>query len=282
MPGKRMAVSMAAAAGVAVTVAAGFTFVPSDGGGTDRTAQAKANTRRFVLILAGAADHAESQRFDTEVAARTEALTSECMSSHGFRYTPKDPRSVVDTEDATDFSNPDYARTRGFGISVFARFVPATADVEYQRTLSAAVLKTYDERLAKCAENAQRTTEKEYGIAEANSQWDRLDGDVRRDPRYQSALRTWRTCAAEAGHPAESRLALIETLRRQYTPIMAGVRTGSTELPQDQLAALAAQNSEWRTFHQMEVDAATATFPCSQAADRTYVSVFLEHLNRIA
>lgn len=62
--------------------------------------------------------------------------------------------------------------------------------------------------------------------------------------------------------------------------MMAGVQGGDQVLSRDQLAALAAQNPTWRKFHQSELDAAVATFTCSQAADRTYVSIFFQYLNR--
>jgi hypothetical protein len=83
-----------------------------------------------------------------------------------------------------------------------------------------------------------------------------------------------------AGHPAQSRLALIMDLRKEYTSVMAGVQSGDHVLPQDRLAALAAQNPTWRKIHQSELDAAVATFPCSQTTDRIYVSIFSQHLNR--
>jgi hypothetical protein len=201
------------------------------------------------------------------------------MKSHGFQYLPKNPHSVVDVEDASDFSSLDYAGKHGFGISVFPHFAPeATAAKSYLKTLSAASLKAYDATLPGCVDSSQRTTEKEYGIPEANSEWARVDGEVQHDRRYQSALETWRSCATAAGHPAQSRLALITDLRKEYTSVMAGIQDG--DLPQDQLAALAAQNPTWRKFHRSELDAAVATFPCSQAADRIYVSIFLQYLNR--
>ncbi|MCT9112613.1 hypothetical protein N4G69_44835, partial [Streptomyces mirabilis] len=160
-------------------------------------------------------------------------------------------------------------------------FAPeATAAKSYLKALSAASLKAYDATLPGCVDSSQRKTEKEYGIPEANSEWARVDGEVQHDRLYQSALETWRSCAAAAGHPAQSRLALITDLRKEYTSVMAGVQGGDQVLSQDQLAALAAQNPTWRKFHQSELDAAVATFPCSQAADRTYVSIFLRYLNR--
>ncbi|MFE5332068.1 hypothetical protein ACFRCG_37380 [Embleya sp. NPDC056575] len=269
---------MAAAASVVAMVAAGFVLRPSDEPG--QSAQAKAETRRFVLILAHASDQSESDRFEVEVAARTEALTSACMASHHLRYTPKDPRSVVDIEDASDFSSSDYARERGFGISVFPHFAPATADDAYLKTLSTADLKAYDARLSGCVDHAQRTTNREYGIARANAEWARIDDAVQHDPRYRSALGDWRACAAAAGHPAESRLSLIEALRKDYASVMTDVRGGGPTLPQDRLAAQAARSPGWQRFHQAEVDAATATFGCSQVTDRTYVSIFLEYLDR--
>ncbi|MEV4438854.1 hypothetical protein AB0K09_07500, partial [Streptomyces sp. NPDC049577] len=244
-----------------------------------QTSQEKANTRRFILILAHVSDHSESGKFDLEVAARTEALTAACMTSHGFRYTPKNPRSVVDTEGASDFTSPGYARKHGFGISVFPHFLPATADKSYVKALSVPAVKAYDKSLSGCADDAQRAAEKEYGVREANSRWAQVDAKVQHDARYQSALQAWRVCAAAAGHPVESRLALIESLRKKYTPVLAAVQGGGPELPQDQLAALAYRNPDWQKFHQAEVDAATATFPCSQATDRTYATVFLKYLN---
>ncbi|WP_316785049.1 hypothetical protein [Streptomyces sasae] len=263
---------------VAAMAAAGFAFYPSHGGPTPRAA---ANTRRFVLILAGASGQSESGKFDLEVAARTESLTSACMKSHGFRYLPRNPHSVVDVEDASDFSSLDYARKHGFGISVFPHFAPeTTAAKSYLKNLSAASLKAYDAALAGCVDSSQRTTEKQYGIPEANSEWARVDDEVQHDRRYRSALETWSSCAAAAGHPARSRLALITALRKQYTSVMAGIQGGDHVLPQDKLAALAAQSPAWRTFHRSELDAAVATFPCSQTADRTYVSIFLQYLNR--
>ncbi|MFJ8386654.1 hypothetical protein ACIQ9Q_19415 [Streptomyces sp. NPDC094438] len=278
MLGKHKTLAVALAVIIAAMVAAGFAYFPSDDGQTARTT---ANTRRFELILAGASGQSESEEFDLEVAARTEALTSTCMKSHGFQYLPKNPHSVVDVEDASDFSSLDYARKHGFGISVFPHFTPeATAAKSYLKTLSAVSLKAYDATLPGCVDSSQRTTEKEYGIPEANSEWARVDGEVQHDRRYQSALETWRSCAVAAGHPAQSRLALITDLRKEYTSVMAGIRGGDQVLPQDQLAALAAQNPTWRKFHQSELDAAVATFPCSQAADRKYVSIFLQYLNR--
>ncbi|MFJ9348359.1 hypothetical protein [Streptomyces sp. NPDC101237] len=263
---------------VAATAAAGFALHPSDGG---PTARATANTRRFVLILAGASGPSESGKFDLEVAARTESLTSRCMRSHGIRYLPRDPHSVVDVEDASDFSSLGYAREHGFGISVFPHFAPETAAAEsYLKNLSAASLKAYDAALPGCVDSSQRTTEKEYGIPEANSEWARVDGEVQHDGRYRSALGTWRSCAAAAGHPARSRLALITALRKRYTAVMAGIQDGDHVLPQDELAALAAKSPAWRAFHRSELDAAVATFPCSQTTDRTYVSLFLRYLDR--
>ncbi|KAF5991057.1 hypothetical protein [Streptomyces sp. WAC00263] len=121
MLGKHKTLAVALAVIIAAMVAAGFAYFPSDDG---QTARATANTRRFVLILAGASGQSESEKFDLEVAARTEALTSTCMKSHGFQYMPKNPHSVVDVEDASDFSSLDYARKHGFGISVFPHFAP--------------------------------------------------------------------------------------------------------------------------------------------------------------
>ncbi|MFE9404289.1 hypothetical protein ACFYNY_21330 [Streptomyces sp. NPDC006530] len=274
---KHKALAVTVAVIVAAMVAAGFAYYPSD---DVPTASATANTRRFVLILAGASDASESGRFDLEVAARTEALTATCMKSHGFQYLPKDPRSVVDVEDASDFTSLDYARTHGFGISVFPHFVPEAPDTKtYEKSLSAASLKTHDSALAGCVDNSQRTAEKEYGIPEANSVWARVDGEVQRDSRYEAALETWRACAAAVGHPARSRLALITDLRKEYTSVMATLRSGTTTPSQDQLAALAAKAPAWQKFHRAEIDAAVATFPCSQSADRTYVSTFMRHLN---
>ncbi|MFD7334496.1 hypothetical protein ACFV98_00625 [Streptomyces violascens] len=278
MLGKHKTLAVTLGVIIAAMVAAGFAYFPSDDGQTPR---ATANTRRFVLILAGASGQSESGKFDLEVAARTEALTSTCMKSHGFRYLPKDPHSVVDVEDATDFSSLDYARTHGFGISVFPHFTPeATEAKSYMKTLSAASLKAYDAALPRCVDSSQHAAEKEYGIPEANSEWARVDGEVHHDSRYRSALQTWRSCATAAGHPAQSRLALITDLRKEYTSVVAGVQGGNHMLPQDKLAALATQNPAWQKFHQAELDAAVATFPCSQATDRTYVSIFLERLNR--
>jgi hypothetical protein len=278
MLGRHKTLAVTLAVIIAAMVAAGFAYFPSNEG---QTARASANTRRFVLILAGASGPSESGKFDLEVAARTEALTSTCMKSRGFQYLPKDPHSVVDVEDATDFSSLDYAHTHGFGISVFPHFTPeATEAKSYVKTLSAASLKAYDAALPGCVDSSQHTAEKEYGIPEANSEWARVDGEVQHDSRYRSALETWRSCATTAGHPAQSRLALITDLRKEYTSVMAGVQGGNHMLPQDKLAALAAQNPAWQKFHQAELDAAVATFPCSQATDRTYVSIFLERLNR--
>ncbi|WP_414166549.1 hypothetical protein ACMATS_01460 [Streptoverticillium reticulum] len=278
MLGKHKTLAVPVAVIIAAMVAAGFAYFPS---GKGRTARATADTRRFVLILAGVSSPSESAKFDLEVAARTEALTSTCMKSHGFQYLPKNPHSVVDVEDASDFSSLDYARKHGFGISVFPHFAPeATAAKKYMKTLSAASLKAYDAALPGCVDSSQHTTEKEYGIPEANSEWARVDGEVQHDRRYRSALETWKACAAAAGHPAQSRLALITDLRKEYTSVMAGIQGEDRVLPQDQLAALAARNPAWQKFHQAELDAAVATFPCSQAADRTYVSVFLQYLNR--
>lgn len=62
--------------------------------------------------------------------------------------------------------------------------------------------------------------------------------------------------------------------------MVAGVQGGNHMPPQNELAALAAQNPAWQKFHQAELDAAEAAFPCSQATDRTYVSLFLERLSR--
>ncbi|MEU5312536.1 hypothetical protein [Streptomyces sp. NPDC021562] len=273
---KHLAVALAVL--IAAVVAAGFVYFPSDDG---PTARAAANTRRFVLILAGASGQSESAAFDLEVAARTEALTSTCMRSHGSRYLPRNPRSVVDVEDASDFSSLGYAREHGFGISVFPHFAPdSTAARSYQRNLSAASRRAYDAALPGCVDSSQRTAEKEYGIPEANAEWARVDGEVQRDGRYRSALEAWRSCAAAAGHPARSRLALITALRKRYTSVMAGIQGGGRELPQDRLAALAARNPVWRKFHQSELAAAVATFPCSRATDRIYVSVFLQYLDR--
>ncbi|WP_189763082.1 hypothetical protein [Streptomyces xanthochromogenes] len=277
MPGTRKTVVVALAVLIAALVAAGFVYLPSDDG---RPAPATADTRRFVLILAGVSGASESGKFDLEVAARTEARTSACMESHGFQYLPRNPHSVVDVEDASDFSSLDYARGHGFGISVFPHFAPdAPAAKGYIKTLSAASLKSYDAALPGCVESSQRATEKEYGIPEANSEWTRVDGEVQHDERYRAALETWRACAAAAGHPAQSRLALITDLRKQYTSVMAALRGGDQVLSQDQLAALAARNPTWQKFHRAEVGAAVATFPCSQAADRTYASTFLQYLD---
>ncbi|MEV8524232.1 hypothetical protein AB0451_08740 [Streptomyces sp. NPDC052000] len=276
MLGKRKAV-LVAATGVVSMVAVGFAQFSS---GDGRTAPANDNVRRFVLILAGAADHSESTKFDLEVAAQTEALTADCMKSHGFRYTPKNPLSAVDPADASDFASLDYAHEHGFGISVFPHFLPATADKAYVKSLSGSALKAYVDSLSGCVDGAQRATEKEYGVREANSQWSQVDQKVQHDARYQSALQAWRNCASAVGRPAESRLSLIESLRKKYLPVIAEVQSGKPDVPQDQLAALAAKNPGWQSFHQAEVDAATATFPCSQATDRVYVSVFLEYVNK--
>ncbi|MFJ8157080.1 hypothetical protein [Streptomyces sp. NPDC094468] len=262
----------------ATMAAAGFAFYPSHEG---PTARATANSRRFVLILAGVSGQSESGKFDLEVAARTESLTSACMKSRGFRYLPRNPHSVVDVEDASDFSSLAYARRHGFGISVFPHFAPETTAARNNlKNLSAASLKAYDTALPGCVDSAQRTTEKEYGIPEANSEWARVDDEVQHDGRYRSALRTWSTCAAAAGHPARSRLALITALRKQYTSVMARIQDGDQVLPQDELAALAARSPAWRTFHRSELDAAVATFPCSQTTDRAYASIFLRYLNQ--
>ncbi|MFF4902625.1 hypothetical protein [Streptomyces sp. NPDC001068] len=234
-----------------------------------------------MLILAGASGQSESGRFDLEVAARTESLTSACMKSHGFRYLPRNPHSVVDVEDASNFSSLGYARKHGFGISVFPHFAPETpAARSYLKTLSAASLKAYDAALPGCVDSAQRTTEKEYGIPEANSEWARVDDKVQHDRRYRSALEAWRSCATAAGHPARSRLALVTDLRKRYTSVMAGIQGGNHVLPQDKVAALAARRPAWRRFHRSELDAAVATFPCSRTTDRAYVSVFLRYLDQ--
>ncbi len=85
MLGKRKTLAVALAVTIARDGRGGLAYFPSDDG---QTARATANTRRFVLILAGASGQSESEDFDLEVAARTEALTSTCMKSHGFQYLP--------------------------------------------------------------------------------------------------------------------------------------------------------------------------------------------------
>lgn len=175
-------------------------------------------------------------------------LTSAGRSSstiHGRVLTPSRTAKSSDRSHPTSTSQQDcVTSSHGFGISFFPHFAPTTSDKAYVKALSASALKTYDESLSGCVDRAQRTTDKEYGIAEANSEWARVDGNIQRDARYQLALRSWRTCAAAAGHPAESRLSLIESLRKQYISVMAGIQGDKPELPQDQLAALAAKNPD--------------------------------------
>ena len=277
MSRRRTAVWTAVAA---VVTAAAVVSVTAFSEADAQNPQQKANTRRLVLILAGVAPHADSTSFDLELAARTEALTKSCMTAHGYQYTPKDPRSLVDPAISTDFTSLAYARKYGFGISTFPTFVRNTADDGYVNKMTSQGRAAYGNTMTTCANDAQDQARNEYGIGEANSDWERIDAEVLRDTRYQAALKDWSTCAARTGHPAASRLAIISELRTRYQGVMAEVQSAAHgAASQDQIAAVAATDPVWQNFHQDEVSVATATFPCSQPADQVYASVFKDYLD---
>jgi negative regulator of sigma E activity len=279
MPRRRTAVlTVAAAVVAAAVVVVGVTAFSS---ADDQNPRQKADTRRLVLILAGVSPHADSTRFDLELATRTEALTQTCMTAHGYQYTPKDPYSLVDPAISTDFTSLAYAQRYGFGISTFPSFTRSVADDAYVKSLSSQARAAYGNALSTCANDAQSQARTEYGISEANSEWERIDGEVQRDARYQAALVSWRACASRAGYPAASRLAAIKALRTRYQSVMADVQKKvHGVVSQDQIAAIAAADPVWQSFHRDEVALATATFPCSQPVDETYAAVFQENLDK--
>ncbi len=279
MPRRRTAVLTVAAAVVAAAVAViGVTaFSPAN----HQDPRQSANARRLVLILAGIAPHADSTQFDLELAARTEALTHTCMIAHKYQYTPKDPYSLVDPALSTDFTSLAYARQYGFGISTFPSFIRNVADAAYVKSMSSQARAAYGNTLSTCANDAQSQARTEYGISAANSEWARIDSEVQRDARYQAALKSWRACASRAGHPAASRLVAIKALRTRYQSVMADVQKKAPGVAsQDQIAAIAAVDPVWQSFHKDEVAVATATFPCSQPVDHVYAGVFQEYLNK--
>ncbi|MFJ9953661.1 hypothetical protein [Kitasatospora sp. NPDC091207] len=244
---------------------------------TEETPVQAAQARRLTLILAGLIPKSEGSRFDLELAARSEGLIAACMSTKGLQYIPKDPRSLVDTETSTDFSSLVYAQGKGFGIAAWPRFAPSHENDAYTSALTGASLSRYNAILESCAMSSSQLADREFGVRRGNSDYNRIDGKVRSDSRYRVAEKAWSACAKSNGYDHSSRSAFIMELRAEYHTLMQEInsRSGAARvLSQDEMESQAKSDPRYQEFSRKEIDAAVATFSCSQEADRVYREVF--------
>ncbi|MEU3465554.1 hypothetical protein ABZ721_37155 [Streptomyces sp. NPDC006733] len=226
-----------------------------------------------MLILAGLLPNADDNAFDLDRAANSERLVASCMTEAGFSYTPKNPHSLVDTADNTDFAGTTYAKEHGFGISAWPAFAPDKTNAQYTNSLSAADQKRFGDTLSTCSEKAEKQSRQDFGIEFANRRFDGIDGAVRSGAPYKQAADAWRACAGRAGYVSQDRASLIAALHAKYDTIIARI-TGAAELTPAQTAQRAQQDPLYRGFQQEEIRAAVATFPCSQQLDATYHDAF--------
>ena len=120
----------------------------------------------------------------------------------------KNPRSLVDVTTDTDFASLAYARTYGFGISAWPRFAVDNRDIAIMDGLSPATRATYARRVDSCSESASAASQRHFGVAAANNEFNRIDGAVRTTAAYRRASGAWHACAERVGYPEPSRLAL--------------------------------------------------------------------------
>lgn len=271
-----VALAVAAAVGVVSSCTSSAGHNPASA----LTAPQHARADRLVLILAGLLPNAEDNAFDLEKAADSERRVASCMTEAGFSYTPKNPHSLVDTADNTDFASASYARTHGFGISAWPAFTPDRTNAQYASSLSTADQKKFGDTLSSCSEHAEEQSRQEFGVEFANSRFDRIDGSVRSSAPYEQAADEWRTCAGRAGYVSQDRASLIAALHSRYDALITRI-TGAAELTPAQTEQRAQSDPLYRGFQQEEIRAAVATFPCSQKLDATYRDAFRKAMKNI-
>lgn len=271
-----IAVAVTAAVGVVSSCASSAGHNPASA----LTAGQHARADRLVLILAGLLPNSEDNEFDLERAANSERIVAACMTEAGFSYTPKNPHSLVDTTDNTDFSSASYAKTHGFGISAWPAFTPDRTNAQYASGLSATERKNFADKLSSCSESAEEQSRQDFGIEFANSRFDEIDSWVRSGAPYKKAADEWRACAGRAGYVAQDRASLIAALHAKYDTIISRI-TGDAELTPAQTEERAQSNMSYLEFRQEEIRAAVATFPCSQKLDANYRAAFQKELKNV-
>lgn len=250
-----------------------------------RTASASpGDIRKAEDILAELEPNGAADKFRLDLARQTEELIADCMAVHGFRYRPKDPRTLVDTITDTDFASLNYARIYGFGVTAAPVFLQvADPNTSYLDALGQTRRQLFEKDLAQCAGEADADVRGRTGLAEAEQRIARTDQRVRSDAEHLSAQRAWARCAAAVGYPHLTRLDLISVFDREREAILTRLSSGpktqdavsrsGSSASGSQLydpASLAEKDPEYRYLRHRERAAAVATFRCSQDLDRVY------------
>jgi hypothetical protein len=243
-------------------------------GGTRPPGPANPHALRLERILAGEVPDSTADRYELDLAGRQESLTAACMTAARLRYRPRSPDEIVDTQTNTDFGSLDYAKRYGFGITALPTFGRGDPNRGYLDSLPAEARASYEQQLTRCAQRAGAQADQEYGVAEANREFDRIDDRVESDPRYRAALARWALCAAAAGHPEPSRLDLIDMLQGRLDSIQQRLATTPGATSDEDVARRAAGDPQFQQLRREEISAAVGTFPCSRRLDATYREVY--------
>ncbi|MER5636451.1 hypothetical protein ABT095_05815 [Kitasatospora sp. NPDC002227] len=263
-------------AAVVLLAGAGW-FYTARSGATGPTPAEAAQARRLEAVLAGLLPQSESNRFNSELAARTERLIADCMRDKGLQYFPKDPLSLTDPETSTDFSSLAYAQTHGFGIAAWPTFAPSHENDHVTAALTGQERQRYDAALTSCSDSSAKRAAKEFGIAQGNADYDRTDRAVTSDPEYRRALTEWADCARKKGYDNRSRLDLINQLRSEYMELMKKINNSipmESAPSQEELERRTKAEPAYQKFARKEIQAAVETFPCSTVTDSVYRTLF--------
>jgi hypothetical protein len=240
---------------------------------------AASQARQLERILSGAATDAEADEFELRLAAHKSQLAADCMVREGYKYTPPNPRAVVDTTTNTDFASLPYAKEYGFGVTSTGGFRESADDpnTAYVKTLSQEAQQAYAKQLNTCQEKADAAGNRDFGTGAANSHYDSTDAKVRRDPRFVTAQADWASCARAKGYDLPTRLALIESFRARLAEVMKPIQQRAMSdggIVDDELTRLQNADPAFRKLRQDERAAAVETFPCSQVLDHAYVQIY--------
>lgn len=244
-------------------------------GGSTSPPQLSARGQQLSRILAGLEPKPVADQFELAMTAREQQLDVACMATHQLHYLAQDPRNLVDTVTETDFGNLGYAETYGFGVTTFPHLTGSDPNAPALDAMTPADRDAFNNQLSTCDAAARRQTDNEYDVTAANQAYDRIDKAVRADPRYQAAQAQWQQCATAKGYRQPDRATLIDFFQKRMGTIRDELtaKTGTTGSPAE-AATLAANDPAFQQLHQQEVAAAVGTFPCSQALDATYRTLY--------
>lgn len=197
-----------------------------------------------LLRQAAPRDLARAENFYNQL---KEQATQDCMNSSGFEY--RAVKSTVSEELFVDLTSIEVARSRGFGVADAAT-VRADSVLDPNENVPLRDTREYADAFADCSARAAEEVQESTGTKALRERQADLVSAIEADPAVVEASKAWSDCAAGAGYAFSSRRDLI-------SHFVARVPAADS---QPELAEL----------RRSEIDAAVATFDCSQAFDEVW------------